>query len=497
MHTPLALCDGRGTIGFLICQSVSNMKRLFLGFVIAVLMGQALFAATNRLVVHEWGTFTALQDEQGRALDGINTDDEPVPHFVHRLAGGATVFSASEMPGFFFQGAPFAQPNVTMRLETPVIYFHPEGDLPRAVDVKVQYRGGLLTEFYPQPTRAEPVVDFTDGGRKVFQRSNLGSLEWKGLKIGASGTMMKTDDPVWVAPRRVNAADVQTRQGDTERFLFYRGLGTGEALLKVAQEKGELVIRPAVPAEIESELRIRRLWLVDIQKGKIAFREASGFTIPKEREGFSKRIPSGFTAADYSAGNREKLRAALLDALKVEGLFEDEAVALLETWKISYFQSPGLRLFFVAPRQWTDHVLPLEISQADKIVRAMIGRIELVSPRQRELLADINKTSSVEIQKAAKELQERIGKKLYPANKDLNEKAVERINLVFKGRITLAELGIEAPAIYKKYLELGRFRHTLVKHSAEDAPGLNAFLGAFRLAEVRRDLEGRTVAEAN
>jgi hypothetical protein len=34
------------------------------------------------LVVHEWGTFTSLQDERGDALAGINIDDEPLPDFV-------------------------------------------------------------------------------------------------------------------------------------------------------------------------------------------------------------------------------------------------------------------------------------------------------------------------------------------------------------------------------------------------------------------------------
>ncbi|HWB58717.1 MAG TPA: hypothetical protein VG733_04460, partial [Chthoniobacteraceae bacterium] len=38
------------------------------------------------LVVHEWGTFTTLQDDQGVSISGINADDEPLPDFVHRLA---------------------------------------------------------------------------------------------------------------------------------------------------------------------------------------------------------------------------------------------------------------------------------------------------------------------------------------------------------------------------------------------------------------------------
>src|SRR5688500_14380653 len=39
----------------------------------------------GQLVVHEWGTFTSLQDEAGRSVGGVNIDDEPLPKFVHRL----------------------------------------------------------------------------------------------------------------------------------------------------------------------------------------------------------------------------------------------------------------------------------------------------------------------------------------------------------------------------------------------------------------------------
>ena len=43
----------------------------------------ALAANNNKLVVHEWGTFTSLEDDRGQQLGGINIDDEPVPSFVH------------------------------------------------------------------------------------------------------------------------------------------------------------------------------------------------------------------------------------------------------------------------------------------------------------------------------------------------------------------------------------------------------------------------------
>src|SRR6266446_2519538 len=105
-------------------------------------------SAGDELVVHEWGTFTSLQNEEGRAIGGINTDDEPVPGFVHDLSKWL-LLSQSEVPPMFFQGAPSCHPDVTMRLETPVIYFHPpkKGDFSK-LDVHVEFRGGWLTQFY-------------------------------------------------------------------------------------------------------------------------------------------------------------------------------------------------------------------------------------------------------------------------------------------------------------------------------------------------------------
>ncbi|MEQ1852292.1 MAG: hypothetical protein ABMA01_11950, partial [Chthoniobacteraceae bacterium] len=129
---------------------------------LGVLLGAvSMLAADPRqaFVVHEWGTFTSLQDENGDAIGGINTDDEPVPPFVHRLAR-QFLLSPSEAPPHFFQGAPSCHPDVTMRLETPVIYFYPpKGWKPRPVDVQVRFRGGWLTEFFPAAVARAPGFD--------------------------------------------------------------------------------------------------------------------------------------------------------------------------------------------------------------------------------------------------------------------------------------------------------------------------------------------------
>ena len=52
---------------------------------------------------------------------------------------------------------------VTMRLETPVVYFHPPaGSGPLTADVRVRFQGGWLTEYFPF-ARAE-VPGVREGG---------------------------------------------------------------------------------------------------------------------------------------------------------------------------------------------------------------------------------------------------------------------------------------------------------------------------------------------
>src|SRR5437868_1690974 len=137
------------------------------------------------LIVHEWGTFTSLQDENGQAIGGINTDDEPVPRFVHQLRHHLLI-KPTHLPPSFFQGAPHCHPDVTLRLETPVVYFYPVKGRPHplTVDVHVGFRGGWLSEFYPDAKVDAPGLD---SGRFVFGHltgEHVGSLTWKHLTIG-------------------------------------------------------------------------------------------------------------------------------------------------------------------------------------------------------------------------------------------------------------------------------------------------------------------------
>jgi len=335
-----------------------------------------------QLVVHEWGTFTALEDETGRAIGGINTDDEPVPDFVHRAV---KLIQSDDQTG---KGIPANDSEVTMRLETPVIYFHlPAGEKRAKVDVSVSFHGGWVTEFFPSAETIEPGLS-AGGVVGHLSEGTTSTLTWRGVRVGESGEMPATEDPVWTSPREVRCDPV--RVGDEgEKFLFYRGVGHVELPVRVGMDsEGKFLV---VDGE-EDALALRRFWLVDVrQDGKVAWKVLGGpvtdldFMVANQ-----KPLAMGtaqFEARDY--GDGEELGASLRDALVRQGLFRDEAEALLKTWEQSYFKSPGLRLFFLVNPAWTNRVLPLKVSGGAAVTRVMVGRIELVTPGERELIGQI------------------------------------------------------------------------------------------------------------
>jgi hypothetical protein len=340
----------------------------------ALLLGAGAAGAADRLVIHEWGTFTSLEDENGTAIGGINTDDEPAPDFVHRLAWSilepqALALAATKgLPG---PGG--THPDVTIRLETPVLYVHAPAGFTGPLDVKVKFPGGWLTEFYPDAQADAPGIDLKKGDVGRLTTDTVGSLHWANLKIGGNRAGPKTREQVWLEPRKVAADNISTPSGESEKFLFYRGVGSGEPVLRIARDGDGLRAlstgnTPPLP-----------FWLADIRPdGSVAY----------QRVGSSEKSRP-FSQDDYSQLNLAALKAGLEDQLVGAGLYKDEAEALLNTWEVSYFKSPGLRAFCVVPQGDVDRLLPLTISPAADITRVMVGRIELVTPEERETMERI------------------------------------------------------------------------------------------------------------
>jgi hypothetical protein len=434
--------------------------------------------AADRLVVHEWGTFTSLQDEQGQELSGINIDDEPVPAFVHNL--NRLLLSQPVVSSLHWQyrskGAPRHHPYVTMRLETPVIYFYPPAGQrgPMRMDVKVRFNGGWLTEFYPK-------ADADTGGLKdePFDFGHLSpqttsSLSWNELAVGTDGKGPETDEQVWLAPRQVEAANVTSVEGQSERYLFYRGVGQIRAPLKAVlnRKSGQVSLSANFHNVLQSDERatIPQLWLIQVhQDGSCAFRVVDGFEVSGDPTKTRATAGYRFEEKEYSAENRAKLEAAMHTALVADGLYPDEATALLSTWQRSYFTSPGLRLFYLVPRVWTDHYLPLSLSRDADVDRVMIGRLELIGDDQRALLdrlahAAISDGKWVE-----------------------NAKESPALDRFLAGRSDFGDLGVAIPPDFQMYLALGRFRNALVAHEERVRPtrNLTEFINNYQLHPFR------------
>ncbi|HSV14408.1 MAG TPA: hypothetical protein VLI90_09120, partial [Tepidisphaeraceae bacterium] len=209
-----------------------------IAFIVAVLLAAgSAFASVDRLVIHEWGTFTSLQDEDGRSIGAINSDDERLPPFVHDLI-------QSEFQ-YYKGGVPDSFPSVTMRLETPVLYIHPApGMKVPPLDVTVHFRGGLLTQFYPLAAASRP--RFTNAQLDPITADTDGRLAWAHLTVGGDAAGPATDAHVWTAPRDVAGIANFSANGESEKFLFYRGVGHLDAPVRVVRHSNLLMFQNQV-----------------------------------------------------------------------------------------------------------------------------------------------------------------------------------------------------------------------------------------------------------
>jgi hypothetical protein len=364
-----------------------------------------------------------------------------------------------------------------MRLETPVIYFYPPGGkLDQPIDVHVRFRGGWLTEFYPKAMPVAPgVTDKVDEDTGVFRkltRETTSSLSWVDLRVGTSGKPPVTAEPVWTAPRKVGAAMLTAASGESEKYLFYRGVAAQRSPLRVLTDiaTNELSIKANFDEVLKEDERapIRRLWLVHIRPdGSAAFRTLSSVEATSDPQRTLTKTSGTFAAKDFTTDGIGRLKAEMLAELVSEGLYEDEAQALLNTCDRAYFKNHGLRLFFVTPRRWTDHYMPLSLSQPASIERVMIGRIELITPEQRKTLAKI----------AAGPVSRADWIDSIPDGP--SKRAFE------SGHSNFGDLGPAMPADYRAYMSLGRFRNALATWYAKENPKtlmLN-FVGMYSLDE--------------
>src|SRR5262245_28071967 len=89
----------------------------------------AVYASPRGLVVHEWGTFLAMNGSDGITLDGMYHEEHALPSFVHARSRDELKLRTSNLKG-----------------ETPVVYFY--SDRPVRMHVEVGFPRELWTKSY-------------------------------------------------------------------------------------------------------------------------------------------------------------------------------------------------------------------------------------------------------------------------------------------------------------------------------------------------------------
>jgi hypothetical protein len=157
---------------------------------------------------------------------------------------------------------------------------------------------------------------------------------------------------------------VPSPSGDQrERFLFYRGVSNIAIPISVT-----LAADKTVSIQNLGDDEIPNVILFERRGDRFGYR----ITGP-----LHERASFGFP--DLS-GSMDSMLNDLEGVLVSAGLYPDEAHAMIQTWKDSWFDE-GSRLFYVVPHKFIDTVLPLSIRPVpDALTRVFVGRLELVTP---------------------------------------------------------------------------------------------------------------------
>ena len=307
----------------------------------------------NGMVVHEWGTFLAMNGSDGVTLDGMYHEEHALPAFVHARSKDQLRLRQSNMKG-----------------ETPVIYFYTQR--PASVYVHVGFPNGLWTQWYPQASMVGP------GLAQADTRLRNGRIDWNLDIVPAAQAKpvlpATTADALWNHARDVDAAYVttSTRAGgpkEWERFIFYRGLGEARLPLDVHAAHGRLT------ASTTEAAGLRHLFILRVENGRGAYEYVPAL----EPGGSLERAIPSMDAALPIDEFVTRIGDDVAGRLVASGLYEKEARAMVNTWRSSYFKTDGVRVLFVLPQSWTDRFIPLRIEpQPAQLVRVMVGRVELL-----------------------------------------------------------------------------------------------------------------------
>ena len=313
------------------------------------LMGSEKTPVFSGLTAHEWGTFTSIAGDKGQAVEW------------------SPLKGSTDLPTFVehFRNAGFKLGlRGTVRMETPVVYFY---DSRETVSVNVRFARGVITEWYPQASRVDPTTALYDASLNGKQPD--GSISWDAVAVTPG---LREDFPAdnranhYYAARQTASTPilVKTPRGEQrEKFLFYRG---------VANFAVPIMARLTNDGQVQIENRGE-----EVVPGVILFErrgEKVGFRVGGAVKARALLDPPELKQT------ADSLSRELEGLLVSRGLYQDEAHAMVETWRNSWFEE-GSRLLYLVPDGFVNAVLPLSIRPVPvQTVRVFVGRLELVTP---------------------------------------------------------------------------------------------------------------------
>lgn len=287
------------------------------------------------LTVHEWGTFTSIAGEDGRAVQWLPQ-------------GGQ-----SDLPCFVERGEFKGSLSGTVRMETPVLYFYTPRQV--TVNVKVGFPQGTISEWYP---RARTTVSWAGA---AFDST----ISWGDVIVSPALSQVFPVEPGashYYKARHTEATPLLV-ESQAEKFLFYRGVGKfAPPISATVQDDGTILVSTPGNTPIGDVI------LFENRRGAMAFDVRS--------------LSTGRATLDRPALDDATVtpQRDLVRILVAHGLYEKEAEAMVDTWSDSWFEE-GARLLYIAPRQAVDAIVPLTITPAPiDVARVFVGRMELVTP---------------------------------------------------------------------------------------------------------------------
>ena len=161
--------------------------------VAVVALAAAPSVSRSDMVVHEWGTFLAMNGSDGVALDGMYHEEHALPAFVHARSKDQLRLRS-----------------VTVKGETPVIYFYT--DSRSRCRCRSDFPGGIWTQWYPQASTIGPIpgAGWLAAARRATATS-AGARRRARRARPRHELPATSSDALWNYARDVDAAYVRSR----------------------------------------------------------------------------------------------------------------------------------------------------------------------------------------------------------------------------------------------------------------------------------------------